>query len=241
MNPIEVTLSPEAQNELGALHDTLLAYEVASKKSLADILHSKAYDVRVQLFRGYWAQRYRGTRKGSAESKGVAFSQMRQRARQGSGISLRGAIVPGAKAPIEYYQRRKLRGAHGTTRRLRVPISMSTYQRNVWTELARRQQGVGVLGVAFLMQRWKKNVAPTSPRQVFEQTDYHRKVLGRATLSPSAASIEGLVPGQTEISSRYGILAAALKNVRQDTEVYLSKHLGGSWSQIAQQHRLNTK
>lgn len=230
---IEVKLDISAEQELEALHQALQRYGEVSKRDLTDTLHKKANDIRIELFRGYYAQRFRGTRKGSLASKGVAFAQMRRRAKSGQGVALRQSLQSGPaspKAPLEYFQRRKLRGANGTNRKLRVPVAMSNYQRRVWTELARRQAGIGVLGASFLMQRWNKkrtrlrsNRGGVAPLEVHTQQGYRNNELGRITLSHDFARIEGFVPGQAKIGARSSILAIALRNVRQDTEVYLKR------------------
>lgn len=242
---LATSLNPSAERELAALHDTLQRYHTVSRRDIGETLARKAEDLRIQLYRGYWDQRYKGPRKGARQSEGVAFRHMRQRARAGDGIRLRHALQSGApspQAPVEYFQRRKLRGAHGTTRRLRVPITMSTYQRRVWTELARRQTGIGVLGVAFLMQRYRKrfsvssgsyvatgatrlrdNKTAPSALQVQTQLGFGKNLLGRLILAPTFARLEGFVPGHAEVGARHSILEIALRDVRQDTELYLAR------------------
>lgn len=237
------TPSSAVQRELEALGRALSLYNTSSKRGLTETVHRKAIDLRIQLYRGYWEQRYRGSRKGAAQSEGIAFREMRQRARAGQGVALRPSLrmgPPSPNAPVEYYQRRRLRGQAGTVRRLRVPVTLGTYGRRVWTELARRQAGAGVLGVAFLMQRYRKRfsssrnayVATGSARlrenrtkapqlEVQVQHGYRNNPIGRLELGRDFARLEGFVPGQALVGARHSILAIALRDVRRDTEKYL--------------------
>jgi hypothetical protein len=225
---LSVGLNASAGKELAALQGVLERYHAVSKRDVADTLAHKANDIRIKLFQGYWEQRWKGSRKGS---EGVAFRQMRARAKAGLGIHLR-VLGPSPSAPTMYYQRRTLRGAHGSARRLRVPVRMSDYQRRVWTELARRQAGIGVLGVAFLLQRWRYNsqgrrlaVNRTTLAALEVQTQvskFSKETLGILTLAPTFARIEGFVPGQAEVGDRHSILEIALRDVREDTEHYLA-------------------
>ncbi len=239
----ESAASPAVQRELEALSRALSLYNAGSKRDLTTTVHRKANDVRIELYRGYWDQRYRGSRKGAANFEGVAFRDLRRRARAGEGVALRPSLQvgpPSPNAPVEYYQRRTLRGASGTTRRLRVPVTLGTYGRRVWTELARRQAGIGVLGVAFLMQRYRKRfsasrnayVATGNARlrdnrtkapqlEVQVQHGFRNNPIGRLELGRDFARLEGFVPGQAAVGARHSILAMALRNVRQDTERYL--------------------
>ena len=63
---------------------------------------------------------------------------------------------------------------------------------------------------------------------VHEQRDFgNRRVLGRITLRSNSATIEGFLGAHSTISNRYAILAGAMRAVREDTEVYLNRKLGG--------------
>jgi hypothetical protein len=219
---LNFSISDSATRELGALHDALSRYHEVSGRDVTATVAKKTDDIRIELLRGYWERRMKGSRKGAKNFQGVAFREMRQRGKAGEGITLRPGLTASSSAPMEYFQRRTLRGAHGTRRRLMVPVRMSGYQRAVWTELARRQAGVGVLGVAFLMPRRRANAVPSAP-EVQTRQSHSRETIGRMTVAPMLGRLEGFVPGQAKVGARHSILSIALRNVRADTEVYLAR------------------
>lgn len=224
---LNFSISDSAERELSALHDALGRYHLVSGRDVAATIAKKTDDIRIELLRGYWGHRMKGSRKGAKDFQGVAFREMRQRGRAGDGITLRPGLSVSGSAPTEYYQRRTLRGAHGSRRRLMVPIRMGTYQRRVWTELAKRQAGVGVLGVAFLMPRRRANAVPSAP-EVQTRQSHSRETIGRMTVAPMLGQLEGFVPGQAKVGARHSILSIALRNVRTDTEFYLARKAAAS-------------
>jgi hypothetical protein len=235
-----ITGIEQSSQELLRLQHALNVYAGVTKRSSADFVSRKIYDLRVQLYRGFHAQRWKGTRKGSRQSKGIAFREMRARAKQGQGITFKQGLTLNGKAP-EFFTRRK--GGK--------QIKLSEHQKLVWSELARRQSGLGVLGVSFLLKRWRrkkeidedgKTIIRRELREnrtarvysemfggveVHEQRDYgNRKLLSRAEVGTNSATLTGYLPAHDKVSQRYGILAAALRSVREDTEVYLNRKLG---------------
>lgn len=226
---IDVSIDPATLAELEQLQRALALYGGLSKRDATLSAHKKAQDLRVQLFRGYAARKWRGSRRGAKTSRGVAFIEMRQRARVRVGTRLRRNLRPSPAAPT-------------TDKRGRT---LSTHQRLIWTELARRQSGQQVLAVAFLMRRWRSNAQGRTLRAnvtarvdvsvleaVHEQRDRQgRRLLGQVRLTATGAELSGFVEGHQQIAARYGIVPAALRSVRADTEVYLRRKLGESFAE----------
>jgi hypothetical protein len=217
--------------ELDALQRALTLYQGLSRKGAIEATHKKADDLRIQLYKGFASHKWRGSRKGSKRSRGVAFVEMRQRARQGRGTKLRAGITASASAPLT--------DKHGRT--------LTTHQRLVWSELARRQSGQNVLAVAFLMRRWRSNSQGRSLRSnvsaridtsLLEATHQQRdrqgkRLLGEVRLTTNGAELSGFVEGHQQIAQRYGIVPAALRSVRADTEIYLRRKLGDYFADAA--------
>jgi len=220
---ISATVDPATLQELAALQRTLALYGTVSKRSAIETAHKKADDLRIQLFRGYYGRRMKGSRKGAKTSRGVAFIEMRARARAGKGTKLREGRTLSPSAPLTDKKGRTL----------------STHQRLLWSELAARQAGQGVLGVAFLLRRWRSNSQGRTLRRnytarmdttllaaVYQQHDrQHKKVLGEVRLTTTGAELSGFIEGHQQLTQRYGILPAALRSVRTDTETYLRRKL----------------
>lgn len=241
-------LDPVTAFELERLNRALGLYIVASRLSIREALEKKANDLRIQLFRGYWQQRWRGSRRGAVESRGIAFAQMRARARQGQGVRIRPGTEISADAPT-IGLRRQRQGARATFR-------LSPYQRLVWTELARRQAGVGVLGVAFLLRRWHyrqggRRLGANVTRGVavdvqgvtrHQQESFNRRrVIGEVVLGPNFAELSGFVEGQSAVASRHSILISAMRAVTTDMEPYLARKFGEDWRGAAAANRLRLR
>ena len=238
-----LNLPPETFAELERLQTTLATYAGVTSRVGPELIARKAQDLRIQLYKGFSEHRWMGSGRGAQNNRGIAFIEMRARAKEGKGTVIRpGLVAVSPNAPTVAY--RTVTGAGGTRRKLLVPTTWR--QRQVWTELARRQSGRRVLGVSFLMKRWrnsrdeqgnriqvlKKNVTARNELDmgevVHEQRDFgNRRVLGRITLRSNSATIEGFLGAHSTISNRYAILAGAMRAVREDTEVYLNRKLGG--------------
>lgn len=241
-----INLPPETFAELERLQTTLATYAGVTSRVGPELIARKAQDLRIQLYKGFAEHRWMGSGRGPQNNRGIAFIEMRARAKVGEGTVLRKSLkesqTPAANAPTMAY--RTVIGAGGTRRKLLVPTTLR--QRLVWTELARRQSGRRVLGVSFLMKRWrnsrdeqgnriqvlKKNVTARNELDmgevVHEQRDFgNHRLLGRITLRSNSATIEGFLGAHSTISNRYAILAGAMRAVREDTEVYLNRKLGG--------------
>jgi hypothetical protein len=237
-----INLPPETFAELERLQTTLATYAGVTSRVGPELIARKAQDLRIQLYKGFAEHRWQGSGRGAKNNRGVAFVEMRARSKQGDGTVLRKNLVAASNAPTMAY--RTVIGKAGIRRKLLVPTTER--QRLVWTELARRQAGRRVLGVSFLMKRWrntrddqgnrikvlKANVTARNELDmgevVHEQRDFgNRRVLGRITLRSNSATIEGFLGAHSTISNRYAILSTAMRAVREDTEVYLNRKLGG--------------
>jgi hypothetical protein len=243
-----INLPPETFAELERLQTTITTYAGVVSRVGPEMIAKKAQDLRIQLYKGFADHRWQGSGKDPRNNKGIAFIEMRARAKLGraigNGVKIRtGLTTPAANAPTMAY--RTVQGKAGSRRKLLVPTTER--QRLVWTELARRQSGRRVLGVSFLMKRWrnvrddqgnrikvlKANVTARNElvmgEQIYEQRDFaNKRVLGRITLRSNSATIEGFLGAHSTISNRYAILAGAMRAVREDIEVYLNRKLGGS-------------
>ena len=238
-----IHLPAETFAELERLQTTLATYAGVVSRVGPEMIARKAQDLRIQLYKGFAQHRWQGSGRGAQNNRGVAFVEMRARAKQGRGTVIRpGIVAVSANAPTMAY--RTVVGKAGIRRKLLVPTTLR--QRLVWTELARRQAGRRVLGVSFLMKRWrntrdeqgnrikvlKANVTARNELDlgevVHEQRDFgNRRVLGRITLRSNSATIEGFLGAHSTISNRYAILSGAMRTVREDIEVYLNRKLGG--------------
>jgi hypothetical protein len=133
---------------------------------------------------------------------------------------------------------------------------MSEYQRRVWTELARRQSGIGVLAVSFLLKRWryrkgddgkvarflvanktKLGLLGDVTFETIEQRNFkNSRTLGRVILGTESVRITGYTAGISAIGNRYGLTGRAFSAVTADMVPYFQRKLG---SQFADAMRLN--
>jgi hypothetical protein len=235
---LDITIT--GQGEIDRLGRAIAVYASLGKLSLQELVRKKAYDLRIKLYRGYRAARWTGARKGSMESRGVAFTEMRRRAREGEGI----VFKKGRSTPT---------GSHpDTDRRGRA---LSQYQLQVWNELRRRQAGIGVLAVSFLLKRWRwvkgedgqrikilktnsTKLDLISQTEIQEQPSRTGEVLARVTLAPGNARIEGFTEGLAAVGDRSGIVPLAIRAVSLDTEIYLARKLGDNWEDVSRKFQL---
>ena len=225
-----LTVSSQSTVEARRLSAALRLYGQVSKRDLTATLWKKAYDIRVKLYQGFRDARWRGSRKGARASRGIAFTEARRRFKQGQGTRLRPGLIAPAAAPAV--------DKHGRP--------LSAHQRLVWAELARRQSGIGVLGVSFLLRRWnakrtalvanstkKDLLATVFAAERYEQRARGGTLLASVVLSSERAQISGFGPGLGRVGERRGIVARALLLASLDTETYLAKKLGDTWREVA--------
>jgi hypothetical protein len=187
-------------SDLLRLQRNLQAYaKVRHKKTTDEILNQKGNDLRIQLFRGFWAQRWKKGR-----------NLVRNLLAQGRGILVRlMRLVPQWAGKIP-----------ATDKRGRA---LNLYQKLVAQEIARRQSGTGVLGVSFLRKRWR-----FKDNARFLVTNRTRGLGMAASFEKKDDSfvISGFTPGLARVAQTYGILNKALARVSADIEKYLARKLG---------------
>lgn len=192
-------------SDIARLQRNLQAYaKVRHKKTTDEILNQKGNDLRIQLFRGFWAQRWKKGR-----------NLVRALLAQGRGILVRlMTLVPKWAGKIP----QQTKGGR----------ALNLYQKLVAQEIARRQSGVGVLGVSFLRRRWAfKN------NSRFLITNKTRSLGKSATFEKRDDQfvITGFTPGLARVAQQYGILSNALRRVSADIEKYLERKLGPAFLQ----------
>lgn len=196
-------------SDIQRLQRNLKAYvKIRHKKSVDEILNAKGNDLRIQLYKGFWAQRWKKGAKGG-------FRLLKSLVAQGRGILVRlmSLVSPwSGKVPLVDKRGRAL----------------NLYQKLVAQEILRRQSGVGVLGASFLRKRWA-----IKDNERFLITNKTRG-LGKAVTfekKDDAFIITGFTPGLARVASKYGILTKALNAVSRDIEKYLERKLGPAFVQ----------
>lgn len=191
---------------LDRLRGCLQRYYLLSGKTISDILDQKGNDLRIQLFRGFWAQKFGG---GGTKKTGIAFRELARRAKAGIGTKVRLMFLDG-----------RWGSPPSTDKRGRA---LSLWSQLVWQEATRRQQGIGVLAVSFLSKRFRDK---RGERYLAENKSKTIGTLVRITKTADTFLIHGMTPGLNEISSRYGIKEKAMNAVSKDMEPYISRKLG---------------
>lgn len=196
---------------LNRLNRNLREYaRVRYKKTEDEILNQKGNDLRIQLFRGFWAQKWK-IKKG----QGGAFKLLQKLSRAGKGF-----LVRQRRIMAEWSGKIPDKDKRGRT--------LSLWQKLVAQEALRRQAGVGVLGVSFLRKRWRFN------KQGYYLTTNRTKGFGKAVTFLKRQGefiITGFTPGLRAVADRYGIIGGAINRVSVDIETYLAKKLGPSFVQ----------
>ncbi len=192
-------------SELRRIQRNLQAYaQVRNKTSVQEILAKKGNDLRINLFKGFWAQRWK---KGN---KGGGFRLLNQLSRAGKGVLVRlMTLVEPWKSQIPAVDK------NGR--------ALSMWQKLVAQEMIRRSAGVGVLGVSFLRKRWAEK---GNQRFLIEN---RTRGFGKAVtfdLKEGEFVITGFTPGLARVASKYGLITGAIRNVSRDIETYLEKKLG---------------
>jgi hypothetical protein len=192
-------------SDLRRLQRNLKAYvQVRKKKTTDEILNQKGNDLRIRLFRGFFAQRWK---KGA---KGGGFKLLKSLVAQGKGVLVRlMQLVP--------------QWAGAVPQQDKNGRALSLHQKLVAQEMLRRQSGVGVLGVSFLRKRWAiKN------NERFLITN-KTKGFGKAVTFEKRADsfiISGFTPGLARVAAKYGVLLTAIRAMSRDIEKYLRRKVG---------------
>lgn len=191
-------------SDISRLNRNLKAYvTVRHKKTTDEILNAKGADLRIQLFKGFFGQRWKKGAKGG-------FRLLKSLVAQGRGILVRLMTLVSpwdGKVPQTDKKGRAL----------------NLYQKLVAQEILRRQSGVGVLGASFLGKRWafKNNerfLIVNKTRGFGTAVTFEKK--------DDAFIITGFTPGLARVASKYGLLNRALNKVSLDIEKYLAGKLG---------------
>lgn len=184
-------------------------YVKVYKKSEDEILNKKGNDLRIQLFKGFWAQRWK---KGN---KGGAFKLLKALVAAGKGVYVRlmRLVEPWASQLPDKTKSGK-------------PLNIR--QKLVAQEMMRRQAGVGILGVSFLRKRWayrkESRYLTTNSTRGFGKAVTFEKRDGEFIIT-------GFTPGLARVAQKYGIINGAIRKVSADIETYLARKLGPEFVQ----------
>jgi hypothetical protein len=195
-------------------------YLLFTSKLPEEALEKKGRDISIKLYQGFYAHKWRGSRKG----RGIAWRELKQRSKLNprKGIRLRPQSQPSPKAPDTHMVYRKVAGASGKTRKLLTVRKTSEHQKKVFSELSRRQGGIGFLAASFLWFRRRSN----QQRGTFYIRNRTSRPLGYVDRGPGYFQIVGLVDGLAEVDLRYQVVAGAISTARDDMVKYFNdRHL----------------
>ena len=200
----------QAQNQaaVDAVSRKLKEYVRVTGKTAFDVMDKKGNDLRIQMFRGMFEKKFGGRRKG--RNKTIAYLEFARRSKAGSGIKVRSDVsVDGAPAVDKNGK------------------PLSEWQRKVWGELAARTKGQGLLGIAFLKNKWSKPGGRIVRNKMSRKLGMLAKYTTDESVLANSASftLEGFVDGSKTVSDRYGIAAKALSRVGADIDKYLARKL----------------
>lgn len=223
------------QSNLDQLVATIRRYIALSGKTVAEVVDRKARSLGIRLY-GLFRERRWG---GAARRRGIALEELRARAGQGEGITLRPSLeaemdaqrrnigtlklalfnkVGGARsrqlAQLSRDERRQLR----SLRRARGHL----WRRFVGRELKARERGIGVLAASFLWYRRRTNQQGTT--YVRNRTG---EALGWLESGEGFARLVAETPGIVRIGDRYGIVPAAIAAEQADTEAFVRRRFLG--------------
>ena len=190
--------------DMDRLQRNLRAEIGVSSRSKDEILNRLGNDLRINLFKGFWKQKWTKGRKGGG------FRLLRQLSKSGKGVHVRLLRLTG-------------KWTDQIPENTKGGKDLTMWQKLVAQEIVRRQAGVGVLGVSFLRKRWrykkdgryltKNTTRGLGTAVTFEKTD-------------DAFIIRGFTPGLAKVAQRYGVLGTAMRVVAGKTEAYLRRKLG---------------
>ena len=206
------------REDIGKLNEELALYMELSKKTAQEVVDKKGLDLNIKLFRGFWALRTKGGRNAW---KGPMFDQA---AARGWRTKLRKRVVEDEPYlsiyQFGYFSRRvkRKKGMGTQTDKHRSRRGLLVAQ-----ELARRQRGAGLLGITFLQRRWRSSQA----KGRYFATNKSRG-LGTLSMIESGPLEDGaffrvrvFTPGIDTVGEGRGIFATAIRQVREDTAIYL--------------------
>lgn len=190
---------------INRLNKLLTKYQLASGKTIDEVISKKGNDLRIKLFQAYHEHRFSGNKRS------IGFTELKRRTRAGEGtyVRLRSMSTSFAgKAPATDRRGRKL----------------SDWQKMVWQEVYRRQVGIGILGVSFLSKRFREKKDGT--RYLVDNVSKTFGTLVRIIKREHQFTIEGFTPGLAKVGQRYGAITQAVNAVSEDMIPYLTRKLG---------------
>jgi hypothetical protein len=217
----------EFKEKLGELNAAIALYAQLSKLGAQEALWKKGHDLRIKLWDGFWNLRTARTKGGKAGFSGPLFDEARRR---GWRTKIREGGDTIYKEPYAsiYNFGRMARLRRNKKDGLPMPAGRYRSARglHVAQELARRQSGIGLLGLSFL--QFRKRADRTMPKGFrLEKNKTSRKW---GTLSSIMTGFDGggnpffriqiFTPGIVAIDSRYHIFAKAINQVMSDMAVY---------------------
>ncbi len=190
----------------------LMEYAQTARRAPARVAIKKGEDIRVQLYREFWALRMRADVFEEAKVRSAAGRGTLVRLRELSDKFITGA---GLTAPTQDSSGRAL----------------SRWQQLVWQELERRKLGRGMLGKTFVLvkrQREALRKLSTPPGEHGTEDAVPSLTFGRrhirVNVSEDGYELSADTSGLSKIGNRYGVLGRAMQNVVSDTEKYLVEH-----------------
>lgn len=190
--------------EISRINRNLEVYMSLRKVTEDRILTDKGIDLRIKLFRLFFAHRWAEMKKG----KGSAILKNLTIGGKGIRVRLMRLISPwDSKIPATDKNGKAL----------------SMWQKLVAQEVMRRAAGIGILGVSFLGRRWRFN-----KKGAYLVTNKTNRLGVAATFEKRDGQyiISGFTPGLRRIADKYGILSDALALVSANIEEYLARKLG---------------
>lgn len=176
-----------------------------SHKDQAEILQQKGIDLLIQLYRGYRARRWRG-------GKRIGWRELKARSKKGKGVKVRSRVLEA------HYASR-------APKRTRRGHPLTFWQKLVYQEISKRQEGIGVLAVGFLPRRWRWRVQQNGEKARVLMNNRSRKLgtLVQVSWGPGFFRVVGSAPGSRQVSFRYGIEEQAMDRVARDMNFYIAR------------------
>lgn len=224
--------SIEVQHQFPQLQSALQHYIHLSNLTADEVLEKKGRDLGIRLYMGFRSARWRGSRRGQG---GIAWREMRRRAKASQGIRLRPGLQPSPAAPATYVRRQRVKGARGGTRRAQVTVQTSEHQKKVYAELMLRQQGIGVLAASFLWVRRRTS----KDRGTYFVRNKTGRVLGYVEKGDGSLRIVGVNDALSMVDERYGIVRTAVEEVTADTMQYVERKMSEAFDLATDRYGLS--
>ena len=172
----------------------LTEYIRGSSRTQDEILAKKGNDLRLKLFKGFFARKWQG-------GKTIPFREFKARAKAGKGIRVRQSIRSGGIGFEVPFRNRKGR-------------ALNDRQRRVYLELKARSRGIGVLGATFIEKRWRWRKA--GRYLALNKTNRVGAPMLSLTKQPETFQLVGWTPGLTDVDEKYGIVRNAMDTIRRE-------------------------